>query len=345
LKDGGQVNQGAHAGQPPNAGRGGVEGRGIRQAWAVLSGRIGSAVAALPLRTALPSRLVAAPSAWLPRAPLPSGLRRGLDLILPMLRRLLKAAALALAIVLVTILALVVAYRWINPPLSTLMLGQSIAGTSIERTWVPLDRVSPQLIRAVVMSEDGRFCTHGGVDWRALQDAIAHDRGGSTITMQVVKNLFLWPSRSYVRKAVEIALAYLVEALWPKRRILEIYLNIAEWGDGVFGVEAAAQTHFSKPAAQLTAEEAALLAVVLPSPLERSPGQPNGVTSRLAGRLMLRMSTSRVDLACVRSGSWARGGLQSKPAPQPVAKHKTEERPTSKAGPNGGWDHLFPSTD
>jgi monofunctional biosynthetic peptidoglycan transglycosylase len=235
-----------------------------------------------------------------------------------------------------------VAYRWINPPLSALMLGQSLAGIAIERTWVPIDRMSPQLIKAVVLSEDGRFCTHGGVDWRALQDAIAHDRGGSTITMQVVKNLFLWPSRSYVRKAIEIALAYLVEALWPKQRILEIYLNIAEWGDGVFGAEAAAQTSFGKPALQLTGEEAALMAVALPSPLERSPGEPNGMTSRLAGRLQLRMATARVDLDCIGSGAWS----QAKPAPKAVPKQKKEEEmPASKGAPNGRWDHLFPSTD
>ena len=322
------MDQGAHAG-----GRG-VRGRGTRQAWAALTGWIGTAVA--PSRNAL-SRVVAAVPAGLARTPLSPGLRRSLDLVLPYLRRALRAAALVLAALVVAVLALVVAYRWVNPPISTLMLGQMIAGTAIERTWVPLNRISPQLIRAVVLSEDGRFCAHGGIDWRALKDAIAHDRGGSTITMQVVKNLFLWPSRSYVRKAIEIALAYLVEALWPKERILEIYLNIAEWGDGVFGAEAAARTHFTKPALRLTTQEAALMVVALPSPLERSPGLPSAATSRLAGRLLLRMATSRIDLACVRSGEWS----QTKPAP----KQKKEERPASKGSPDGDWSHLFPSTD
>jgi monofunctional biosynthetic peptidoglycan transglycosylase len=270
--------------------------------------------------------------------PFPPGLRPFLDRVLPWLRRALRAAALVLAALVVTVLALVVAYRWINPPISALMLGQTIAGTAIERTWVPLNRISPQLIRAVVLSEDGRFCAHGGVDWRALKDAIASDRGGSTITMQVVKNLFLWPSRSYVRKAIEIALAYLVEALWPKQRILEIYLNIAEWGDGIFGAEAAARTHFGKPALRLTAEEAALMVVALPSPLERSPGLPSAMTSRLAGRLLLRMAASRADLACVRSTEWS----QARPAPK---QKKQEATPASKGAPNGDWNHLFPSTD
>jgi monofunctional biosynthetic peptidoglycan transglycosylase len=334
LKDGRQVDQGAHAG-----GRG-VQGRGTRQAWAALTGWIGTAVA--PSRDAL-SRLVAAVPVALARTLLSPDLRRSLDLVLPYLRRALRAAALVLAALVVTVLALVVAYRWINPPISTLMLGQMVTGTAIERTWVPLNRISPQLIRAVVLSEDGRFCAHGGVDWRALKDAIANDRGGSTITMQVVKNLFLWPSRSYVRKAIEMALAYLVEALWPKQRILEIYLNIAEWGEGVFGAEAAARAHFAKPALRLTAREAALMVVALPSPLERSPGLPSAATSRLARRLLLRMATSRTDLACVRSRQWS----QTKAAPKPVPKQrkKEEERPASKGAPNGDWDHLFSIAD
>jgi monofunctional biosynthetic peptidoglycan transglycosylase len=289
LKDGRQVDQGAHAG-----GRG-VQERGTRQAWAALTGWIGAAVATS--RGALSQLVAAVPI--LARTPRPPGLRGGLDLVLPHLRRALRAVALILAALVVTVLALVVAYRWVNPPISTLMLGQMVTGTDIERTWVPLNRISPHLIRAVVLSEDGRFCAHGGVDWRALKDAIANDRGGSTITMQVVKNLFLWPSRSYVRKAIEIGLAYLVEALWSKQRILEIYLNIVEWGDGVFGAEAAAQTHFGKRAARLTAEEAALLAVVLPNPIERTAGSPSFMTGRLAARLLRRMRTSRADLSCV----------------------------------------------
>jgi monofunctional biosynthetic peptidoglycan transglycosylase len=199
------------------------------------------------------------------------------------------------------VLALVVLYRWVDPPVSTLMLGQRLAGTPIERRWVPLERISPHLVKAVILSEDGAFCRHRGVDWRALGQAMETARGGSTITMQVVKNLFLWPSRSYVRKAIEIALACLVELIWPKRRILEIYLNIAEWGDGVFGAEAAARWHFGKSAAQLTAAEAALLAVALPNPTERPAGSPSPQMSRLARRLMVRMVASQVSLSCVRT--------------------------------------------
>ncbi len=129
-----------------------------------------------------------------------------------------------------TVLLLVVLYRWVDPPASTLMLGQQLTGTEIEQRWVPIERISPHLVQAVILSEDGGFCRHRGVDWPALEEAIESSRGGSTITMQVVKNLFLWPPRSYIRKALEIVLAYVVEAVWPKERVLEIYLNIAEWG-------------------------------------------------------------------------------------------------------------------
>jgi monofunctional biosynthetic peptidoglycan transglycosylase len=217
---------------------------------------------------------------------------------------LLGMAGLAGGLVAV-VLTLVVAYRWVDPPTSTLMLGQRLAGTVIERRWVPLERISPQLMRAVILSEDGGFCRHRGVDWSALGEAMEEARGGSTITMQVVKNLFLWPGRSYVRKAIEIALACVVELIWPKRRILEIYLNIAEWGDGVFGAEAAAQLNFGKSAARLSAAEAALLAVALPNPSERDAARPSPGMSRLAGRLLVRMAASRASLACVRAGTGA----------------------------------------
>ena len=177
------------------------------------------------------------------------------------------------------VLGLVVLYRWVDPPASTLILGQRLTGTPITQRWVSLTRISPNLQLAVIMSEDARFCRHAGVDWGELKEAIesAGDgmaRGGSTISMQVVKNLFLWPSKSYLRKAIEIPLAYVIEAAWSKRRVLEIYLNIAEWGPGVFGAEAAARYHFRKPAMLLTLREAALLAVSLPNPFERQAGSP-----------------------------------------------------------------------
>jgi monofunctional biosynthetic peptidoglycan transglycosylase len=211
-----------------------------------------------------------------------------------------RALAVTVLAISATLLVLVVLYRWIDPPTSTLMLGQRLTGTAIEQTWVPLQRISPNLVNAVILSEDGAFCRHHGVDWSALEEAIENSRGGSTITMQVVKNLFLWPSRSYVRKALEIMLAYLVDALWPKQRVLEIYLNIAEWGPGVFGAEAAARHHFGKAAARLTAQEAALLAVALPSPIEREAGYPGYQQRRLANNLLDRMKLARSHTRCVR---------------------------------------------
>lgn len=192
------------------------------------------------------------------------------------------------------VVMLVIAYRWINPPMSSLMLSQRIAGTEISQRWMPIDRISPHLMQAVVLSEDGQFCRHHGVDWLAMREAIEQSldgsaRGGSTISMQTVKNLFLWPSKSYLRKAIEIPLAMGTEFVWPKARMLEIYLNIAEWGPGVFGAEAAARYHFGKSAANLNAREASLLAVSLPNPFDRQAGQPGIGTQRLAERLQARM--------------------------------------------------------
>jgi monofunctional biosynthetic peptidoglycan transglycosylase len=206
------------------------------------------------------------------------------------------------------LLALLLFYRWVDPPASTLMVGQRLTGTTISQRWVPLERISPNLAAAVISSEDGHFCRHHGVDWGELKEAIesAGDgiaRGGSTISMQVVKNLFLWPSRSYVRKALEIPLAYAMEALWPKRRILEIYLNIAEWGPGIFGAEAAARYHFRKSALTLNAREAALLAVSLPNPFDRQAGRPGPGTVRLADNLLLRMRAAQPSTACLRTGA------------------------------------------
>ena len=221
------------------------------------------------------------------------------------LRLALKLAAAVLIALAASVLLLVVLYRWVDPPASTLMLGQRLAGTPVTQRWVPLARISPNLPVAVILSEDARFCRHAGVDWGELKEVIesAGDgvaRGGSTISMQVVKNLFLWPSKSYLRKAIEIPLAYLIEAAWSKQRILEIYLNIAEWGPGVFGAEAAARYHFRKPALLLGPREAALLAVSLPNPFERDAGRPGPGTQRLADNLLLRMRAARATAGCVR---------------------------------------------
>ena len=164
-----------------------------------------------------------------------------------------------------------------------------IRGNGITQQWVPLRAVSPFLVRSVVVAEDDRFWEHRGVDWTALDRARQYNerqrgsrlRGGSTITMQCARNLFLWPGRTYLRKTVEIWFAYLIELVWGKQRILEVYLNVIEWGDGLYGVEAAARRYFGTSAAALDAEQAALLAAALPNPHRWNPSRP---TPYLAGR-------------------------------------------------------------
>jgi monofunctional biosynthetic peptidoglycan transglycosylase len=215
-----------------------------------------------------------------------------------------RYAAYGAAGYLALVVFLIFAYRIVNPPGSTLMLFRFLGGTSIERTWMPLERISPNLVRAVIVSEDGRFCDHWGIDFEAIQEAIRRSgdgtpRGASTISMQVTKNLFLWPSKSYLRKVIELPLTLLIELVWPKWRILEIYLNVAEWGPGVFGAEAAAQHHFRRPASRLGEREAALLAASLPNPVRRDAGDPGPGTSRKARVVHARMHVSGPVAACV----------------------------------------------
>jgi len=194
------------------------------------------------------------------------------------------------------VLALVIAFRYIDPPITPLMVIRLVEAAADQRParrdqrWVPLDQVSPRLVRAVVAAEDARFFAHHGVDWEALADARAHNarhsgrrvRGAGTITMQCARNVFLWPGRSYVRKGLEIALAHVLEIIWGKRRILEVYLNVVEWDDGVYGAEAAAGRHFGIPASALDDRQAALLAAVLPNPRHWHPEQPGPYVSARA---------------------------------------------------------------
>lgn len=188
---------------------------------------------------------------------------------------------------LLALLAAIILYRFVPVP-STLMLGRWLTLRPVEREWVPLERISPNLIRAVIASEDQRFCSHNGVDWielnAVLDDEDGPSRGASTLTMQTAKNVFLWPGRSYVRKGLEIPLALAIDLAWGKRRTMEVYLNVAEWGEGLFGAEAAAQRYFGKPASKLTPAEAARLAGALPNPLLRNPARPNRALQSAAGR-------------------------------------------------------------
>jgi monofunctional glycosyltransferase len=191
-------------------------------------------------------------------------------------------------------------------PVSTLMMGDILSFQSYERDWVEIDNVAPALLQSVVMSEDGQFCSHYGIDLRELNAVISdaldgeRPRGASTITMQTAKNLFLWNSRSFVRKALEIPLAVWIDLVLPKKRIMEIYLNIAEWGDGIYGVEAASWHYFGRPAADLTQAQAALIAVTLPNPYERDPAKPGAGLRKLAGVIEGRARKSGAYIACLQ---------------------------------------------
>ncbi len=191
-------------------------------------------------------------------------------------------------------------------PVSTLMVGRMIEGKSYERDAVRLRDISPAALAAVIASEDATFCSNDGVDWGALRGVLsragAHGlkRGASTITMQTAKNLFLWPGRSIVRKGLEIGAALVLGKAWSKERTLEIYFNIAEWGDGLYGVEAASRRYFHKGASDLNAGEAALLATALPDPIRRNPTRPTALQRRLADGVEAKVRDSPDLLDCLR---------------------------------------------
>lgn len=197
-------------------------------------------------------------------------------------------------------LALTLLFRVVPPPLTPLMAIRLVQGYGLDKEWRPLDQISPHLRRAVIAAEDGKFCAHWGFDWQAIDNAIErYEDGGkmlgaSTISMQTAKNVYLWPGRTFVRKGLEAYLTVYLEALWPKRRILEIYLNVVEFGPGLYGAEQAARRYFGKPASALSAREAALLAAVLPAPLERSPARPSSYVARRAALIDVRADQVRL---------------------------------------------------
>jgi monofunctional glycosyltransferase len=219
--------------------------------------------------------------------------------------RLARVLATVLVLVLFLPYLLVPLYRVVDP-VSTLMLWRWATGARVVRSKVPLERIAPVLPATVVASEDARFCSHHGVDWGEIREALeeaddlSEARGGSTITQQLAKNLFLWGGRSYLRKALELPLALWIDLVLPKRRILELYLNVAEWGpSGQFGAEAGAHYAFGKPARDVSAREAATLAAVLPNPHRRSARLPGPAVRRLAGVLEARARTA--DMSCLRA--------------------------------------------
>ena len=188
-------------------------------------------------------------------------------------------------------------YGAVPPPTTPYVLAEGMRLGSVERTWVPADEIAPVMLRSVVAAEDADFCLHWGFDMRQLRLAIEEgaNRGASTLTQQTVKNLWLWQGRSWPRKALEAAMTPLAELFWSKRRILELYLNVAEFDTGVFGVEAAAQHHFGVSAGKLSARQAALLAAVLPNPKRRQAVNPSTATQRRARAIADGAATIKAD--------------------------------------------------
>ncbi|MBI2261878.1 MAG: monofunctional biosynthetic peptidoglycan transglycosylase [Caulobacterales bacterium] len=203
-------------------------------------------------------------------------------------------------------------HRFVPPPTTFLMVSRSLEGEGLSYRWRSLDEISPRLVEAVIASEDSTFCAHRGFDMKAIEKALKANaraekrgagrlRGGSTISQQTAKNVFLWPGRDWVRKGLEAGYTVLIETLWGKRRIVEVYLNVAEWAPGVYGAEAAARHWFGKSAKDLTAREAARLAAILPSPRRYNASSPGPYVRRRASRVQAAMGTVRNDglAACV----------------------------------------------
>jgi monofunctional biosynthetic peptidoglycan transglycosylase len=218
--------------------------------------------------------------------------------------RILRAVLIAVVILVLAPYAIAPIYR-VADPVSALMLWRRATGERVERIWVPLGAIAPTLPRAIMAAEDAKFCIHHGIDFGELRaafedaDDFSDMRGGSTIAQQTAKNLFLWPGRSVVRKVLEFPLALWLDLVLGKRRLMEIYLNIAEWGpNGEFGAEAAARYAFGRPARDLTAREAASLAAILPNPAVRSAKRPGPGVRRLA--LIYEARAARISAECLR---------------------------------------------
>jgi monofunctional biosynthetic peptidoglycan transglycosylase len=222
-------------------------------------------------------------------------------------RRLPRLLVLALLFLLAAPPAMILVFRVLPPPVTPLMLIRLAQGQPLRQDWVPYEAIAPALAEAVIAAEDNLFCEQAlGFDFRALGEQITawregeRPRGASTITMQMAKNLFLWPGRDPVRKVLEAWLTPQIALLWPKRRVLEVYLNLVEFGPGIYGAEAAARAFFGKPAAGLSAGEAARLAAVLPNPLEWSATQPGPNLRRRAAIIERRVPQIRPLLGCAQ---------------------------------------------
>jgi monofunctional biosynthetic peptidoglycan transglycosylase len=208
---------------------------------------------------------------------------------------------------------LVVIYRFVPPPITATMVGDVVGGRGLNKDWMSLDEMDRDMVRAAIAAEDGKFCQHSGFDWDAISDAARRNasggriRGGSTISQQTAKNVFLWQGGGYFRKGVEAYFTFLIEHLWGKRRIMEVYLNVAETGIGTYGANAGAQRYFGHDASALSATEAARIAAILPLPKKRGAIAPKGFTRRYGNTIAARVGQVRRDGldACVYAGATA----------------------------------------
>ncbi len=226
------------------------------------------------------------------RSPAP-GKARGL------LRRIWRWLWRGAAIFVVGSLLWVLLYRFVPPPVTLTMLGNALDGRGITKDWMSLSQMDPDMARAAIGAEDARFCAHSGFDLRALEQAVKRNargkrlRGGSTISQQTAKNAFLWQRRSYLRKGLEAWFTVLIEAMWGKRRIMEVYLNLAETGIGTYGANAAAMRYFGHDASRLSPQEAARIAAILPLPKKRGAIAPTGFTRRYGNNIARRIAIVR----------------------------------------------------
>jgi monofunctional biosynthetic peptidoglycan transglycosylase len=232
----------------------------------------------------------------------------------------------------------VLAYRFINPPITPNMIGDMLAGRGAHKEWMGIDRMDRDMVRASIAAEDSKFCTHSGFDFEAIEDAMKRNasggriHGGSTISQQTAKNAFLWNGGGYVRKGVEAWFTFLIEHLWGKRRIMEVYLNLAETGVGTYGVNEGSQRYFGHDASAMSAAEAARIAAVLPLPKKRGAIAPKGFTRRYGNTIAARIPVVARDGldACVYEGTAAPVNkappkVTAKPRPLPGEEYESPE--------------------
>lgn len=213
-------------------------------------------------------------------------------------RRIGRLVLRVLLVAALTAAGFVLLYRWVNPPTTWLMFTEWLRLGGIEREWVPLEEMSPDVPRSAAAAEDANFCEHWGFDLEGIRAALADTsrlRGGSTISQQVAKNVFLWPGRTWTRKGLEAGFTILIETMWPKARIMEVYLNVAEMDEGIFGVQAAAQHYWGLDAAELDPLRAGRLMAVLPAPKKRSPVSGDAQVNRRGAAIQHGAATIRVD--------------------------------------------------